>query len=66
MITDLDIDSALLKEAVKIGRHRSKKDAITEALQEYIARHQQQRVLEMFGTIDYSEGYDYCKQRRRA
>jgi len=66
MATNLDIDQTLLKEAVTIGHHRSKKAAVTEALQEYIARHKQQRIVELFGTVDYCEDYDYRKLRRRA
>jgi hypothetical protein len=64
--TNLDIDQTLLKEAVSVGRHRSKKAAVTEALQEYIARHKQQRIVEIFGTVEYSRDYDYRKHRKRA
>ena len=64
--TNLDIDQNLLKEAVTVGRHRSKKAAVTEALQEYVARHKQRRIVELFGTVDYSEDYDYRKRRKRA
>ena len=66
MATNLDIDQTLLKEAVTIGRHRSKKAAVTEALQEYIARRKQQGVLAFFGKVDYSDDYDYRKRRKRA
>jgi hypothetical protein len=66
MATNLDIDQTLLKEAVTIGRHRSKKAAVTVALQEYIARHKQQQIVELFGTVEYREDYDYRKLRRRA
>ncbi|MCX6868376.1 MAG: type II toxin-antitoxin system VapB family antitoxin [Verrucomicrobia bacterium] len=66
MATNLDIDQTLLKEAVIVGRHRSKKAAVTEALKEYIARHKQQQIVKLFGTVDYSEDYDYRKHRRRA
>jgi len=66
MATNLDIDQTLLKEAVTIGRHRSKKAAVTEALQEYIARRKQQQIVELFGTVEYCEDYDYRKLRRRA
>lgn len=66
MATNLDIDQALLKEAVNVGRHRSKKAAVTEALQEYIARHKQQQIVGLFGTIEYTDGYDYRKHRKRA
>ena len=66
MATNLDIDQTLLKEAVSVGRHRSKKAAVTEALQEYIARHKQQRIVEILGTVEYSQDYDYRKHRKRA
>jgi hypothetical protein len=51
---------------VSIGRHRSKKAAVIEALQEYVARRKQMKVLDLFGSIEYAKGYDYRKQRRRA
>ena len=66
MATNLEIDQTLLKEAVSLGRHRSKKAAVTKALQEYVARHKQQQILEVFGTIEYAEDYDYRKNRKRA
>jgi hypothetical protein len=66
MATNLDIDQVLLNEAVTVGQHRSKKAAVTEALQEYIARHKQQRIVELFGAIEYSEDYNYRKHRKRA
>ncbi|KAB2639413.1 MAG: type II toxin-antitoxin system VapB family antitoxin [Verrucomicrobia bacterium] len=66
MATNLDIDQSLLKEAVTVGRHRSKKAAVTEALQEYVARHKQQQIVELFGTVEYSEDYDYRKHRKQA
>ena len=66
MATNLDIDQALLREAVEVGKHRSKRAAVTEALREYVARRKQQEALEMFGKVDYFEGYDYREHRRRA
>lgn len=66
MATNLDIDQALLREAVSIGKHRSKKAAVTEALREYVDRRKQQQILELFGSVDYDEEYDYRKHRRRA
>ena len=63
--TNLDIDQALLEEAVTVGRHRSKKAAVTDALTEYIARRKQLEVLDLFGTVDYDEKYDHRKLRRR-
>lgn len=63
--TNLALDDRLLDEAVKIGGKTTKKAAVTEALQEYIARRKQGRVLEIFGTVDYDPAYNYKAQRKR-
>ena len=46
-------------------RGSSENAEIEEALHEYVSRREQQRILNMFGTVDYDEGYDYKKQRAR-
>lgn len=66
MPTNLAIDDELLKEAQRAGGHRTKKETVNEALRQYIRRHQQAKVLELFGTIDFDKTYDYKKQRRRS
>ena len=66
MATNLAIDDRLLEEARKAGGHRTKKATVTEALQEYIQRRKQAKVVRLFGTIDFDEDYDYKEQRRRA
>jgi hypothetical protein len=63
--TNLALDDRLLEEAVKVGGKATKKAAVTEALQEYIARRKQVRVLDLFGTVDYDPAYNYKTQRRR-
>ena len=65
MATNLQIDDELIVKAVKLGRHKSKKAAVTEALKEYIEHLEQEKVLSVFGAIDYDSRYDYKKQRRR-
>jgi len=65
MATNLDLDPSLVEEAVAVGGRRTKKEAVTEALQEYIARRRQSQVTSLFGTVDYDPTYDYKKQRRR-
>ena len=65
MATNLGVDNLLLEEAQKIGGHRTKKAAVTEALQEYIQHRKQRKVVELFNTIDYDPKYNYKKQRRR-
>jgi hypothetical protein len=65
MATNLGLDDRLLDEALRIGGKTTKKDTVTEALEEYIARRKQTSVVELFGSIDYDPKYDYKKQRRR-
>lgn len=64
MPTNLAIDDRLITQAQKLGRHRTKKDAVTAALDEYIQRRKQQDILPLFGTIEYDR-YDYKKERSR-
>ena len=65
MPTNLAIDDQLLKEAQRVGGHRTKKDTVNEALREYVQRRQQAKVVELFGKIEFDKSYDYKKQRRR-
>ena len=65
MATNLAIDDALILEAKKIGGHRTKKAAVTEALKEYIQRRQQLKVTALFGKIDYGSDYDNKARRYR-
>jgi Arc/MetJ family transcription regulator len=65
MATNLALDDRLLEEALRIGGKATKKDTVTEALQEYIDRRKQARLAALFGTIDYDPKYDYKKQRRK-
>ena len=65
MATNLAIDDQLLREAQRVGGHRTKKDTVNEALREYIQRRQQAKVVDLFGQIEFDKEYDYKKQRRR-
>lgn len=64
MPTNLAIDDRLLREAQKIGHHRTKKETVNAALSEYVQRRKQLRIIDLFGTIEYDEGYDYKRDRR--
>jgi len=63
MPTNLAIDDWLIEEAKAVGKHRTKKGAVTEALMEYIQRRKQSEILRIFHSIDYDQDYDYKKQR---
>ncbi|HKR63311.1 MAG TPA: type II toxin-antitoxin system VapB family antitoxin [Thermoanaerobaculia bacterium] len=66
MATNLAIDDRLLEEAQSIGGHRTKKATVTEALEEYIQRRKQAKILELFGTVKFDAKYDYKKQRGKS
>ena len=65
MATNLQIDDKLILKAVKLGGHRTKKAAVSKALIEYIHQLEQEKILSMFGAVEYDPEYDYKKQRRR-
>jgi Arc/MetJ family transcription regulator len=64
MATNLAIDDKLIEEARQIGHHKTKKEAVTAALDEYIRWRKQLRILDHFGTIDFDPDYDYKKIRQ--
>ena len=65
MATNLALDDSLISQAQKVGHHKTKKDAVTTALKEYIARKKQIEVLDLFGKIEFDQNYDYKKARTR-
>jgi Arc/MetJ family transcription regulator len=65
MPTNLALDDALIHKVVRLGKFKSKKDAVNTALTEYIQRHNQASILDLAGKIDYYEDYDYKKLRTR-
>jgi Arc/MetJ family transcription regulator len=66
MATNLALDDRLIAEAQQAGGHRTKKEAVTAALHEYIDRRKRLALLELLGTVEFESGYDYKAQRRRA
>jgi Arc/MetJ family transcription regulator len=64
MPTNLAIDDDLLEEAQKVGRHRTKRETVNAALDEYIKRRKQQEILSLFGKIDYDDAYNYKRERK--
>jgi Arc/MetJ family transcription regulator len=64
MPTNLAIDDQLLEEAQKVGGHRTKRETVTAALEEYIKRRKQQDILSLFGKIEYESDYDYKRERK--
>ena len=65
MPTNLAIDDKLIEDARRIGKHRTKREAVNEALREYVQHRKQLQVLDLFHTIDLDPAYDYKKQRKK-
>ena len=53
MATNLSIDPDLLEKALLVSGERTKKAAVTRALQEFIARREQKKLLELFGKLEW-------------
>lgn len=64
MATNLAIDPELLDRALAVGGLPTKKETVTTALREFIARRERTRIIEHFGTADWDPDYDYKAERR--
>jgi Arc/MetJ family transcription regulator len=63
--TNLTIDPELIERALEVSGERTKKAAVTKALQKFIARRRQKRVLVLFGKLEWDAAYAYKAERRR-
>ena len=63
MATNLALDDALIEEARQLGGLRTKKDVVTQAMQEYVQRRKQLKLLDLFGAVEYEDDYDPKAQR---
>ena len=64
MATNLDIDPKLLQRALEISGEKTKKAAVTRALEEFIAPRDQRKLLDLFGKLEWDPDYDYKEARR--
>ena len=63
--TNLALDDHLIEAARQAGGHKTKKEAVTAALDEYVKRRKQLLILDAFGTFEFDPKYDYKAERRR-
>jgi hypothetical protein len=66
MATNLALDPDLLDRALAVSGEKTKKAAVTKALEEFIARREQKRLRELFGQLEWDPDYDYKSERSRA
>ena len=65
MATNLEIDQALLERAMELGGARTKRAVVIAALEEYVCRREQRRILDLFGKCDWDPDYDHKAHRRK-
>lgn len=65
MATNLALDDRLIEQARRAGKHKTKKEAVTAALDEYVRKRRQMLILEAFGMLSEEPAYDYKAERKR-
>jgi len=65
MATNLAIDDNLIENAQKISGLKTKKDTVTLALKEFIQRREQEKITNLFGSIEYDKDYNYKDSRKK-
>jgi hypothetical protein len=65
MATNLALDDALIEQARRAGKHRTKKEAVTTALREYVRRRRQLDILDLVGQVPFDPTYRYKPLRHR-
>lgn len=65
MTTNVSVDAKLIEKVLQVSGEKTKKETIEKAVQKYIARREQVRLLDLFGKLDWDEGYDYKLDRFR-
>ncbi len=65
MATNLSLDPRLIERAVEVSGERTKKAAVTRALEEFIARRSQKRLVELMDKLEWDKSFDYKSERSR-
>jgi hypothetical protein len=65
MATNLSLDPNLIERALELSGERTKKAAVTRALEEFVARRRQKRILELMGKLEWDDSFDYKADRSR-
>ena len=66
MATNLSRDPDLINRALELSGERTKKAAVTRALEEFIARRKQKRLLDLMGKLEWDKSFDYKAERSRS
>ena len=64
MATNISLNEELVSKAMALSGLKTKKDVVNLALEEFVRRHEQRKILNLFGTLEEEE-HDYKTQRKR-
>lgn len=65
MATNLSLDPELIERALEVSGERTKKAAVTRALEEFIARRRQKSLIDLMGKLEWDDTFDYKVDRSR-
>jgi len=66
MATNLAISPELLDHALQVSGEKTKTATVTRALQEFIQRREQSRLLDLFDSLEWDPEFDYKAERSRS
>jgi hypothetical protein len=65
MATNLSLDPKLIERALEVSGEKTKKAAVTRALEEFIARRRQKSLVDLMGKLEWDRSFDYKEGRSR-
>ncbi len=65
MATNLSLDPKLIERALELSGEKTKKAAVTRALEEFIARRRQKGLVDLMGKLEWDTSFDYKQGRSR-
>lgn len=66
MATNLSLDPELVDRALAVSGERTKKAAVTLALEEFVARRRQKHLTELMGKLEWNPSFDLKAERSRS
>jgi len=59
MRTNIVLDDGLVKEGMKLGHVKTKKDLVNQALKEFVENRKRLNLMDLAGKIEFAKNYNY-------
>jgi seryl-tRNA(Sec) selenium transferase len=66
MATNLSLDPDPIERALEVSGEGTKKAAVSRALEEFIVRRKQKRLLDLMNMLEWDDSFDYKAERSRS